>query len=355
MTERKGQSDPNETPEDVASLYSWANLHGAKYRDFSASRAQTREKARQRVEQAMEEEHLGSATSPEPNAQRISRSAMRRQAKPSQSPSTPLSLARLRCPSPSPISTILPQSRPRLSQRLRSSRSASRPPHLAVHAPMREREFPPPRIPGPASDPGKALAARLAQRLSGWNRSSPANIPPRPKTRCRDRASAWPRVGLRCAEFLRACCRPRKLRRPRAAARPPVMAIFSLAGGVGKTSLVATLGRALSARGERVLLVDTAAYGLLPFFFGAGDQRPGMLRTFTPPAASGDAPIQMITLDPENFRPRDSRPRKLSRRKSQSMRAAWAASSSISPRLPAPPRAASCACPRRFSFRLFPT
>ncbi len=81
------------------------------------------------------------------------------------------------------------------------------------------------------------------------------------------------------------------------------MAIFSLAGGVGKTSLVATLGRALSARGERVLLVDTAAYGLLPFFFGAGDQRPGMLRTFNPPAASGDAPIQMITLDPENFGP----------------------------------------------------
>jgi cellulose biosynthesis protein BcsQ len=39
------------------------------------------------------------------------------------------------------------------------------------------------------------------------------------------------------------------------------MAVFSLAGGVGKTSLVATLGRALSARGERVLLVDTAAYG----------------------------------------------------------------------------------------------
>lgn len=80
-------------------------------------------------------------------------------------------------------------------------------------------------------------------------------------------------------------------------------AIFSLAGGVGKTSLVATLGRALSARGERVLLVDTAAYGLLPFFFGAGDQRPGTLRTFNPPSASGDAPIQMITLDPENFGP----------------------------------------------------
>lgn len=82
-------------------------------------------------------------------------------------------------------------------------------------------------------------------------------------------------------------------------AKVPVLAVFSLAGGVGKTSLIASLGRALSARGERVLLVDTAAYGLLPFFFGARDQRPGMLRTFNPPGASADAPIQLVTLDPE--------------------------------------------------------
>jgi cellulose biosynthesis protein BcsQ len=83
-------------------------------------------------------------------------------------------------------------------------------------------------------------------------------------------------------------------------ARVPVLAVFSLAGGVGKTSLVASLGRALSSRGERVLLVDTAVYGLLPFFFGARDQRPGQLRTFNPPGASAEAPIQMVTLDPES-------------------------------------------------------
>jgi len=88
-----------------------------------------------------------------------------------------------------------------------------------------------------------------------------------------------------------------------AASRAPVMAIFSLAGGVGKTSIVATLGRALAAGGERVLLVDTAAYGLLPFFFGARDQRPGVLRTFSPPGANSDAPIQMVTLDPEALGP----------------------------------------------------
>jgi cellulose synthase operon protein YhjQ len=88
--------------------------------------------------------------------------------------------------------------------------------------------------------------------------------------------------------------------------RAPVLAVFSLAGGVGKTSLVATLGRALSARGERVLLVDTAAFGLLPFFFGARDQRPGVLRTFTPPGVSGDAPIQMLTVDPDTLGPENA-------------------------------------------------
>lgn len=82
-------------------------------------------------------------------------------------------------------------------------------------------------------------------------------------------------------------------------ARVPVLAVFSLAGGVGKTSLVASLGRALSSRGERVLLVDTAAYGLLPFFFGARDQRPGLLRTFNPPGIGAEAPIQLVSLDPE--------------------------------------------------------
>jgi cellulose synthase operon protein YhjQ len=88
--------------------------------------------------------------------------------------------------------------------------------------------------------------------------------------------------------------------------RAPAVAVFSLAGGVGKTSLVATLGRALSARGERVLLVDTAAFGLLPFFFGAHDQRPGLLRTFSPPSGGGDAPIQLVNIDPDALGPENA-------------------------------------------------
>ncbi|HEV2274741.1 MAG TPA: cellulose synthase operon protein YhjQ/BcsQ, partial [Acidobacteriaceae bacterium] len=79
----------------------------------------------------------------------------------------------------------------------------------------------------------------------------------------------------------------------------PVLEVFSLAGGVGKTSLVATLGRALSARGERVLMVEATPMASLQYFFGACDCRPGVLRTFRPPASSSDAPIRLATADPE--------------------------------------------------------
>lgn len=51
----------------------------------------------------------------------------------------------------------------------------------------------------------------------------------------------------------------------------PVMAVYSLAGGVGKTTLCANLGQALSWAGEKVLLVDATGSGLLPFYFGADD------------------------------------------------------------------------------------
>ncbi|HEX8712118.1 MAG TPA: cellulose synthase operon protein YhjQ/BcsQ [Terracidiphilus sp.] len=81
----------------------------------------------------------------------------------------------------------------------------------------------------------------------------------------------------------------------------PVLEVFSLAGGVGKTSLVATLGRALSSLGERVLLVEATSFGSLPYFFGTCDCRPGILRTFRPPAASSDTPIRLATIDAESL------------------------------------------------------
>jgi cellulose synthase operon protein YhjQ len=83
--------------------------------------------------------------------------------------------------------------------------------------------------------------------------------------------------------------------------RPPMVAVFSLAGGVGKTCLVATLGRALAALGEHVLLADTAIYGPLPLYFGSREFKPGVVRTFSPPGGENDAPVQVLTLEPERY------------------------------------------------------
>jgi cellulose synthase operon protein YhjQ len=321
MTEHKGQSDPNEPPEDVASLYSWANLHGAKYRDFSASRAQTREKARQRVEQAMEQEHLRTQQPLEPK--RGNGDTRQDESSPQSSGAQPPSLPprsaqpappdrpSLDRPSPDRPNIDRPNlDRPHAEHPIREDLASAlrglavppsyRQPGHAPHAPMREESYTPPR------SAWSADAAENAGRPA-WlmperpEVASPSSLPPAPEDTLqgsRERlATRW--FALR--GVVEGSVPPAQAAPAPVAARAPVMAIFSLAGGVGKTSLAATLGRALSARGERVLLVDTAAYGLLPFFFGAGDQRPGMLRTFSPPVSSGDAPIQMITLDPENF------------------------------------------------------
>jgi cellulose synthase operon protein YhjQ len=72
----------------------------------------------------------------------------------------------------------------------------------------------------------------------------------------------------------------------------PALAIYSLAGGVGKTTLCANLGRIFCATKERVLLVDASGSGLLPFYFGATDLRSG-LRTFVSPDANYP-PMQVI-------------------------------------------------------------
>jgi cellulose synthase operon protein YhjQ len=88
--------------------------------------------------------------------------------------------------------------------------------------------------------------------------------------------------------------------------QPPMLAVFSMAGGVGKTSLVATLGRALSALGEQVLLADTAVCGLLPFYFGSREFKLGVVRTFSSPAspacgAESDAAISVLSLEAEHY------------------------------------------------------
>ena len=105
---------------------------------------------------------------------------------------------------------------------------------------------------------------------------------------------------------------------------PPVIAVLSAAGGVGKTCLVATLGRALSSLAEQVLLVDMSAFGLLPFYFASREVKPGVVRTFSSPLQPGqnDAPVRLLSLDAERSTPATGDPDPLVRQLVQTARGA---------------------------------
>jgi cellulose synthase operon protein YhjQ len=305
VTDHKALSNQNETPEDVATLYSWANLHGAKYRDFSASRAQSREEARLRVQDAIEEEqqraHKEAEAGKTSEAERASE-ALRAMEAARQAEMAAQQAVQQPQPDrfsshlfPGPVQPSAANYPLQAHQLGNPSYSPSQPyqpiPNQAPYAPMREDSYVQPRE-------GAGRPAWLEQDRSEMAGQPALKAPEDTLQGSRDRlTSRW----FALKGVFDGVSAPVEAAPVPVVSRAPVMAVFSLAGGVGKTSLVATLGRALSARGERVLLVDTAAYGLLPFFFGARDQRPGMLRTFSPPGASGDAPIQMVTIDPETL------------------------------------------------------
>jgi cellulose synthase operon protein YhjQ len=382
MIERKALVDPIETPEDVATLYSWANLHGAKYRDFSASRAQTREKARLRVQEAIEAERRRVREEAEGHkndearkaaeaailaeAHRKQEDALREQAvkaeqqaeqerqwqaagpaanavppyqAPQQerqhpqpqpypgqnghfaAPAPPQNSYQYQYPAGQPLYTAPPAPAPPQNA---YQPLAGQPLYAAPQAPAPYPQAAPPApVPAPPQEQYRAREDHYLQVRNPWiapetrepaarpawlsserpETQAPPVVPPAPEDTLqgsRERlASRW----FALNGLFSGTAAPVEAIPAAAPQRAPVLAVFSLAGGVGKTSMVATLGRTLSARGERVLLVDTAAFGLLPFFFGARDQRPGVLRTFTAPASSGDAPIQMITIDPDLLAP----------------------------------------------------
>jgi hypothetical protein len=58
VTEAGEQEQLTSMPEDVAALYSWANMHGAKYRDFSGSRREHRAQVRHRAALELREREL---------------------------------------------------------------------------------------------------------------------------------------------------------------------------------------------------------------------------------------------------------------------------------------------------------
>lgn len=280
-------SDLNDASDETPSIHPWTRPHGGKHRDYSAPRLQTRERARLRVQQAIQEER-----------DRARQRAQTQQAlEPDSADDKPIpagsqSDAAAAEPSTAPIASLL----------------APEPAATAAGEPIAEAAKPERRNEGAprthrarsktedAPSPAWLAADRAALAVHSIHAASADTL-----QGARDRlASRW--FALK-GMFEGAGIQDDELpaRALPAASGAPLLAIFSPGGGVGKSSLAATLTRVLSAAGERVLLVETTAYGLLPFFFGACERRPGVLRTFTPPQPGSDAPVQMLTIDGEKL------------------------------------------------------
>jgi cellulose synthase operon protein YhjQ len=350
MIDPESLTKQDETPEDVTSLYTWANLHGAKYRDFSAERAQTREKARLRAQEALGQESAGherlivegQALAPTDEPERVfveattadqrlaearrifeqelaAEEAHRRQIYVEQAQRVAAKMGVL----PEVAATAQSRSSVESNSARLTAPQAVVPPAQHFQSQDRPQEQSVPLPAGPTATTRLAgTPAPVSTRQDAWEQPVAPDELGRPAWLASPPMDATVKPlpqGSQVSEETLQASRERLASRwfalqgvfngtqtPSAAApspvstRVPVLAVFSLAGGVGKTSLVATLGRALSERGERVLLVDTSSYGLLPFYFGAQDQRPGVLRTFSPPGPGGDSPIQMLALDPDS-------------------------------------------------------
>jgi cellulose synthase operon protein YhjQ len=283
--------DNSEQADDVATLYSWANLHGAKYRDFSASRQQVRAQMRQRTlaERArVSREEAQKAPVPRveaPGWEDLLRAgppvvvtgpvrheipSERRLERPEEMERMPGTLPAAGDAGISPRYglAVAPYLRDEISgeERLAAERAADQEEGPPVRpAWLTERESPPVQVPVTETpQPSQERTAARWYALRGILGRSPEDTQP-------DRVEG----------------------------QVPVLAIFSLAGGVGKTSLVAAVGRGLAARGERVLLTDTSSFGVLPFYFGAREVKPGVVRTFS--GGTSDPPIRVLTLEAERY------------------------------------------------------
>jgi cellulose synthase operon protein YhjQ len=243
--------------DDVASLYSWANLHGVKYRDFSASRQEARAQSQYRLVEV------------EPVA----------------------------ADEPQPGTAVIPAPARILEQPTRLEPPAGQGRWQEFAEPLR------PAVPPEPGGVGPAISALIPVRNALSKLLPVAPLAPSPEESGPEASTpAWTDRGVgRGSDRGADLGDDRGVDRRGMAYRPltpePVVAIFSVAGGAGKTSLTANLARALSARGEPVLAVETSAFGTLPFYFGARDLRPGAVRTFA--SNVGDVPIQLLSLDTE--------------------------------------------------------
>jgi cellulose synthase operon protein YhjQ len=264
MNEELPEPDPRAISEDIATLYSQAHLQGTRYWDFSASRKQVQGQFRRRIAREHAERAGVEASTP-----------VRSIVEPGYA-----------------TSFQSPQSQSPAFEPLRSGPILASDPAPDLWVPE----------PAPQAE-AHEIHEITNSRSSGTQPSGGPQREPQPQTRAQA-PTRW--------YALHSVFEPERVPVPPAAPpisferRPPMVAVFSLAGGVGKTCLVANLGRALSAFGEQVLLVDTADGGLLPFYFGSRASRPGIVRTFSPPSfpvtrPERDVPVRMLNLQGEQY------------------------------------------------------
>ena len=389
ITEIDDQSTVDSTPEDVAALYSWANLQGAKYRDYSASRREYRAQVRYRAAKDLLERELAGQFEAEASAARAEQATLAAQITPdltNQDGSTTQHIT----PPLSAGETVRLAS----SERVEAARRAETAARAAVLALREEREIaeahssalrqalvykeselrrrqlagPQPYGP-PASTYAPTVAgqtdlrsdapANLHQFLNAAWQSSTGNLIPASDesgTHPHEESSVDPELHSDIAEpefRIDEVSAPAWLNSSRPIARPPasqslsqpfkgessgggtlqdsrervasrwfalkgvfeiagpelatrqplrsgngktpMLAMFSLAGGVGKTSLVATLGRALSSNGEKVVLADTTPHGLLRIYFGSQQSSTAKVREAMTATECTDPPITLVT------------------------------------------------------------
>jgi cellulose synthase operon protein YhjQ len=327
MTERAAEQSA--TPVDIATLYSLATVQGIKYWDFSASRKQVRGQfcdpmARERAERTPPQVVREPAIPAEPQA--VPQPAI--PAEPQVAREQAIQAEPQVAPQPADLSgpqAAREPSEPAEPQIVQDTAEPAEPqealpqsqleddvlvPQHDLDSPGEEvlmlepdplsevREMPPSEAAEPPTPAGPMLQAgsKVRREESGPGPLVQWPAPrPQPGNEAASRWYALQSVFDPAEESVEAL--PTSLEQ-----RPPMVLVFSLAGGVGKTCLVATLGRALSALGERVLLADTAAYGLLPFYFGSHEFKPESgakrsVRTFSPPSSESAAPVHVLNLE----------------------------------------------------------
>jgi cellulose synthase operon protein YhjQ len=326
-TEAEEQEQLAGTPEDVATLYSWANVHGAKYRDFSGSRREYRAQVRHRAAQELRERELKAQALAEAAAAESERESKAFEAE-FQELSEGENLPETQSERMQALRDAGAAAQKAAAHRAEARRHAENAAQLGVAVLREQREIadaresaerqarnyagvdlsqPAPRAshaaPGTPEDPNaesfftldlsrNAASLRSARSVEADEGSAAAHA----ESDTAHPGPAWLYASHPAPAAPAAAPSPQET-------QTPLLAIFSFEGGVGKTGLVATLSRALGALGERVVLADTTSHGLLPFYFGARELQPGILRSFPSvrsfPAASGAIaqPLSLVSYD----------------------------------------------------------